>query len=253
MVERSLASFVVVMAAMAYVTEAWHVFALRAVQGLFAGYGALTLTMAADVAPKDRTAFAIGFVQTAQRLGPAIGPVLGGIVAQAGRPAARLPRDRGFYLVALVLVFLRYDERGLAACHRPRGGRVTFRSVLAFQNFVLLMAVDLRPPVHRPQLRPGAAPVRRRARHAGARVPLIAGSLFSVSPRRRGGRALLGGRMLLPVGSPRARDRLACAARGRRALMYVVAPARIVADGPTDRFGARSGWRPRRPTRPPTA
>ncbi len=31
-------------------------FALRAVQGLFAGYGALTLTMAADSAPRDRMA-----------------------------------------------------------------------------------------------------------------------------------------------------------------------------------------------------
>ena len=74
MIERSLASFVVVMAAMGYVTEAWHVFALRALQGLFAGYGALALTMAADAAPRDRMAFAIGTVQTAQRIGPALGP-----------------------------------------------------------------------------------------------------------------------------------------------------------------------------------
>src|SRR5262252_10264940 len=39
MVERSMISFVVLMTAMAFVTRAWHVFALRAVQGLFAGYG----------------------------------------------------------------------------------------------------------------------------------------------------------------------------------------------------------------------
>ena len=76
MVERSLVSFVVVMAAMAFVTRPWHVFALRVVQGLFAGYGALALTMAADSAPRDRTAYAIGSVQTAQRLGPALGPGL---------------------------------------------------------------------------------------------------------------------------------------------------------------------------------
>src|SRR3982750_2149926 len=54
MVERSLASFVIVMSAMAFVTRPWHVFALRAIQGLFAGYGALTLTMAADQAPPGR-------------------------------------------------------------------------------------------------------------------------------------------------------------------------------------------------------
>src|SRR4029450_12844009 len=70
MVERSLVSFVVIMAGMAYVTRAWHVFALRAVQGLFAGYGALSITMAAESAPRESTAFAIGIVQTAQRLGP---------------------------------------------------------------------------------------------------------------------------------------------------------------------------------------
>ena len=77
MVERSLASLVVIMASMAYVTRPWHVFALRVVQGVFAGYGALSITMAAESAPRENTAFAIGIVQTAQRLGPALGPVIG--------------------------------------------------------------------------------------------------------------------------------------------------------------------------------
>src|SRR5262249_65776 len=54
MVERSLVSFVFIMGAMAFVTRAWHVFALRAVQGVFAGYGALSVTMAADTAPPGR-------------------------------------------------------------------------------------------------------------------------------------------------------------------------------------------------------
>jgi len=73
MVERALVSFVVIMSAMAFVTRAWHIFVLRAVQGVFAGYGGLTLAMAAESAPRDRMATAIGLVQTAQRLGPALG------------------------------------------------------------------------------------------------------------------------------------------------------------------------------------
>src|SRR5262249_17583360 len=56
MVERSLVTFVIGMAATAYVTRAWQVLALRAAQGLFAGYGSLTLTMAAQSAPRDRMA-----------------------------------------------------------------------------------------------------------------------------------------------------------------------------------------------------
>src|SRR5262245_21047074 len=111
MVARSLGSFVVVMSAMAFVTAPWHVFALRLLQGLFAGYGALTLTMAADSAPEGRMAQAIGTVQTAQRLGPALGPVFGGTVAAIVGLRNAFLVTALFYLVSFVLVIVMYDER----------------------------------------------------------------------------------------------------------------------------------------------
>src|SRR5262249_870918 len=81
MVERSLLAFVVVMAALAAVRAAWEVVALRALLGFFAGYGPIAITMAAESAPHEHMATAIGWVQTAQRLGPTLGPVLGGFLA----------------------------------------------------------------------------------------------------------------------------------------------------------------------------
>jgi DHA1 family multidrug resistance protein-like MFS transporter len=141
MVARSLASFVVIMAAMAWVTSPWHLFALRAVQGLFAGYGALCLAMAADSSPRDRIAQSIGMVQTAQRLGPALGPVLGGLVAGAVGLRAAFLVTSVFYLVALVQLLVLYHEPGehhASAAAAP--SRVTFANVLAFENFLLLMA-----------------------------------------------------------------------------------------------------------------
>jgi MFS family permease len=183
MVERSLASFVVVMAAMAFVTRAWHVLALRAVQGLFAGYGALSLTMAADSAPRGRMAQAIGMVQTAQRLGPALGPVVGGIVAALVGLRRAFLVAAAFYLLAVVLVFLLYDERRVTANHAPedRQRRMTFRNVLAFENFVLMMTVifglqfvdrSFGPilPLYVGEL--GTAP---------SRIPLLSGILFSIA------------------------------------------------------------------------
>ena len=182
MVERSLVSFVVVMGAMAYVRHPWQVFALRALQGLFAGYGSLTLAMAADSAPRDRMAYAIGFVQTAQRLGPAIGPIVGGAVAQfAGLRNAFLV-TAGFYLVATLLVLVMYDEH--SAPHdasTASAERVTFRNVLAFENFILLMGVvfglqfidrSFGPvlPLYVAEL---GTPVER--------VPIVAGVLFSIA------------------------------------------------------------------------
>jgi MFS transporter, DHA1 family, multidrug resistance protein len=204
MVLRSLASFVLVFAAMAFVTEAWHIFALRTIQGLFAGYGAMTLAMAADSAPRDRTAQAIGIVQTAQRLGPALGPVIGGTVAQIVGLRHAFFVTASFYFVALVLVFLAYREPARAR-HESHGRRhtVTFRNVLAFENFILLMVVvfglqfvdrsfgpilplyvtDLGTPVDR--------------------VPIVSGLLFSIAAGCAAvGNNLCGG--LLKRTSPRA-------------------------------------------------
>jgi DHA1 family multidrug resistance protein-like MFS transporter len=142
MVERSLVSFIFVMGAMAFVRHPWQVFALRALQGFFAGYGSLTLAMAADSAPRERIAYAIGFVQTAQRLGPAIGPIVGGAVAQIAGLRNAFLVTAGFYLVATLLVLIMYDERSAPHVEAQASAeRVTFRNVLAFENFILLMGV----------------------------------------------------------------------------------------------------------------
>ena len=63
------------MALLAAVRAPWQVLALRALLGFFAGYGPIAMTMAAESAPPEHMATAIGWVQTAQRLGPALGPV----------------------------------------------------------------------------------------------------------------------------------------------------------------------------------
>src|SRR5262245_28247866 len=142
MVERSLVSFVVMMAAMAYVTRAWHVLALRVAQGLFAGYGSISIAMAAESAPRSRMPQAIGLVQTAQRLGPGVGPVIGGVLAGVVGLRRAFLVTAAFYAIGLAFVWFMYDDRNAARHAAEAGGEestrpVTFRSVLAFQNFVL--------------------------------------------------------------------------------------------------------------------
>lgn len=180
LVQRSLVSFILVMTAMAYVTKPWHLFALRAVQGFFAGYGPLTLSMAALSAPREKMATAIGTVQTAQRMGPALGPVIGGILAPAVGLRNAFFVAAGFYGVAFVMITTLYREPSRPP--RTTEGRqpTPFASILAFENFLLVMLVlfglqlvdrSFGPvlPLHLGQI--GYSP---------AEVPVAAGILFSV-------------------------------------------------------------------------
>ena len=178
MVERSLVSFVVLMAAMAYVTRPWHVFALRAVQGLFAGYGALALTMAAESAPRgphgvcDRHRADGAAARAGARAGDRRRR------RPDGRPAQRVPRDVGLLrrgARARVLHLRRARTAGRAGLPTA-SGRDPLPNVLAFENFILLMAVDLRAAVRRSQLRTGPAALRRASSERRRdRVPFVAG------------------------------------------------------------------------------
>jgi MFS family permease len=181
MVERALISFVVVMGAMAYVTRPWHLFALRAALGLFAGYGALTLSMAARSVPRERMAEAIGLVQTAQRLGPAIGPVIGGILAPLVGLRNAFLVAAAVYVFALLVVFFMYREpRGDAETHVSAQQRVTFRDVLAFENFILLLVVIFGLQFVDRSFGPVLPLWIGQLGFAPDRVPLISGVLFSV-------------------------------------------------------------------------
>ncbi len=182
MVERSLVSFVVLFAAMGYVTRAWHVLVLRAIQGLFAGYGSLSVAMAAESAPRDRMPAAIGAVQTAQRIGPAVGPLIGGLLAGLVGLRRAFLVTAMFYAVGLVLVHLVYDDHAIHADPAdPREtGRVTFRNVLAFENFILMMFVIFGLQFVDRSFGPVLPLWVEQVGVPRDRVPLVSGILFSI-------------------------------------------------------------------------
>ncbi len=189
MVERSLASFVVLFAVMAFVTRAWHVLAVRVVQGLFAGYGSLSVAMAAESAPRDRMPNAIGLVQTAQRLGPGVGPVIGGALAALVGLRRAFLATALFYAVGLVVIFLMYDDT-VAAATRAAAERpdtadsptdpMTFRDVLSFENFILMMAVIFGLQFVDRSFGPVLPLYVEQLGVAHARVAFVSGILFSI-------------------------------------------------------------------------
>lgn len=182
MVARSLVSFVVIMSATAFVNAPWQVFALRALQGLFAGYGPIAMTMAAESAPPDKTAEAIGWVQTAQRLGPALGPVIGGALAQTFGLRNTFLVAATFYLAATVLVVVGYRESG---GRRPAAdaevATLTFASFSRVPNFLLFMGAIFGLQMVDRSFGPILPLYLREAGMAAERVPFLAGVVFTVA------------------------------------------------------------------------
>jgi DHA1 family multidrug resistance protein-like MFS transporter len=180
LIQRSLVSFIVVMSAMAFVTRPWHLFALRALQGFFAGYGPLTLSMAALSAPPNKMAAAIGTVQTAQRMGPALGPVIGGLLAPAVGLRNAFLVAAGFYAVALVMITTLYREPARPPRPTNRRPRTPFASILAFENFLLVMLVLFGLQLVDRSFGPVLALHLDQLGHSANDVPVVAGVLFSV-------------------------------------------------------------------------
>jgi MFS family permease len=181
LVIRSLGAFVITKAAMAFVTAPWQLFALRALLGIFAGYGALTVSMAAESVPRERMAEAIGTVQVAQRLGPALGPVVGGVLAPLVGLRASFLVAALFYLTAVVTIAVAYREprtrqaraaaRGLGEVFRELSGTPGFWMV-----FVVILALQLVDRSFGPIL-----PLYVERLVPPAQVPLVAGLLFSLA------------------------------------------------------------------------
>lgn len=181
LVIRSLGAFVVTKAAMGLVTAPWQLFALRALLGVFAGYGALTVSMAAESVPRDRMASAIGTVQVAQRLGPAIGPVVGGILAPLVGLRNTFFIAAAFYLVSVLLIAAVYREpRTRHERAATRSLREVFRELAATPGFWMVFVVILGLQLVDRSFGPILPLYVERLVPAG-QVPFVSGVLFSMA------------------------------------------------------------------------
>lgn len=181
LVIRSLTAFILTKAAMAFVTAPWQLFALRALLGVFAGYGALTMSMAAQSAPRDKMADAIGMVQTGHRLGPAIGPVIGGLLAPAVGLRNAFLVAAAFYAAAMLLIVVVYQEPFAARAEKKiRGGWAVFSELIRLPGFLLALFVIFGLQTVDRSFGPVLPLFVSQVGVPDERTPLIAGVLFSM-------------------------------------------------------------------------
>ncbi len=81
MLEKVLLIFGFLILAMAFVTNVYQLLALRVLQGTFGGFVAASTALAVSMSPKDKIAATIGIFQTSLIVGGAVGPMIGGLIA----------------------------------------------------------------------------------------------------------------------------------------------------------------------------
>lgn len=83
MVERAMFGGAIIVFMMSFVQSAEQLVVLRAIQGAVTGVVAASNALVASATPRDRTGFAMGLIQAGLGTGVALGPVIGGAIADA--------------------------------------------------------------------------------------------------------------------------------------------------------------------------
>lgn len=138
---RALGAYVVLLTLSAQVTSVAQLFALRAGIGLFGGIGPLGLAMATAHAPRDQTGRAVGLVQAAQILSAAIGPFVGGALADTVGFRATFLVTAAACGVAFFLVLLFYEDGPRAASSTEGVERARFAEALRLPGVAGLLAI----------------------------------------------------------------------------------------------------------------
>ncbi|MBV8086138.1 MAG: MFS transporter [Chloroflexi bacterium] len=100
----------VVMGAMGLSQNIWHFFFLRLLQGVVTGVIAAVTALATSFVPRERIGYALGLIQMSAFAGNAVGPLLGGFVADRAGYRPSFAVTGGLFLLAGVLTLLFVKE-----------------------------------------------------------------------------------------------------------------------------------------------
>ena len=143
MVGRSLVAMTVALTLMAFATQVWHLFALRGALGLFGGYVPMVMALALAGAPRERTGQIVGGIQFMQFSSVAIGPVVGGVLADRFGLRVNFGLAAVLVLLALLILMVAYREpRSVVAARSAKSApRLSMMEVVRLPGVGAAMAV----------------------------------------------------------------------------------------------------------------
>jgi DHA1 family multidrug resistance protein-like MFS transporter len=141
MVQRALLSFAVFNTLASLVVSPWQLLALRAGIGFFGGFGPMTAALVTIGAPPKEVGPAIGRLQAIQIFAGAVGPTLGGLVADRFGIRTSFVVTAALCAASFLLMTALYREERGAVTLPLAGDHLPVRALLVLPGFIALAAV----------------------------------------------------------------------------------------------------------------
>ena len=145
MVERSMFGGVLILLLMAFARSAEDLVLLRTLQGLITGTVAAANALVASIAPREQSGYAMGLLQMGQGAGVAVGPLIGGAIADQWGYSAAFYVTAVLLLIGGLLVMFGIDEHfeRLPSSAHGRARMVgAWREILASQGVTVTYATS---------------------------------------------------------------------------------------------------------------
>jgi len=134
MVERAMFGGSLILLMMAFVTTAEQLVLLRTIQGLITGTIAAANALVASETPRQRTGYAMGLMQVGMGAGVALGPLIGGLIADTIGYSATFYVTAGLLFTAGILVFFGVKEDFSPSANHKQSG---FKSLFSEWGLIL--------------------------------------------------------------------------------------------------------------------
>lgn len=110
MLLRVLATFVLVLVLMGFAQNVFHLLLLRMALGLLGGFNPMSTALMANTVPRDRLGQALGILQSSRLMSAAVGPAIGGVLADLFGLRLSFYVAAGMCIISFVLMWRWYDE-----------------------------------------------------------------------------------------------------------------------------------------------
>lgn len=141
MVVRAMFGGTVIVMMMSFVQSVHQLLVCRLIQGMFTGTVSASVALVASVTPERRSGFTLGMMQTAVFLGMAVGPLVGGVVADYAGYRVSFRIGSSILLAGGLLVLFGTKEYFDPKAEEHKKSRQSFRQIITASGFLAAVFV----------------------------------------------------------------------------------------------------------------